>query len=78
MTSHEEDITALSDKLELENPGKTIVLNAKTREVIVVSGNPIEISRTLKTLRDDVVTLFIGGPFTENVACHHFCSSPTA
>lgn len=76
--SNNDDLDFLSDKLEQENPGKTIVLNAATREIIIASDRSDEIASKLKSLSSDVITLFIGGPHKEALAFHHFCSSPHA
>jgi 23S rRNA pseudoU1915 N3-methylase RlmH len=68
-----EGLDSYAARLEKEHPGKTIVLNAKTREILIASQNSTEIAKTLRSLSDDIVTLFIGGPRLNQVGFHHFC-----
>jgi hypothetical protein len=72
-----ESIQSFTNRLELEHPGETIVLDAKTREILIVSRNPSDIAKKVQAIGKEVPTLFIGGPF-ENSALgfHHFCSPP--
>ena len=76
MVAHKDDFLAFTEKLEKQNPGATIVLNAETHEVLIASNDPAEIAGKLKSFKDDIVTLFIGGPAREPVFSHHFCSHP--
>jgi hypothetical protein len=62
------------ERLERKHPGKTIVLNARTMEVLVASKSDTVIARKVKDLDENIVPLFIGGPETEDaLAFHHFC-----
>jgi hypothetical protein len=73
MVSENDNLQELSRMLEAQHPGETIVLNATTREVIVISKIPLEVSQKIKNLAGDIVTVFIGGPHTgRELAFHHF------
>ena len=52
----------LTERLERENPGKTIVLDLRTLEVVAISENHDQIAKAVAALKDHVVPLFIGGP----------------
>jgi hypothetical protein len=64
------------DRLEKQHPGRTIVLNARTMEVLAMSKSDAVIARKVKNLDKNVVPLFIGcsNPAGE-LAFHHFCKT---
>lgn len=67
-------VLEVTTRLEKENPGKTVVLNAANLEVIIISDDDKEIAAKVKEVNDlwGVVPLFCGGPYIHNeVTFHH-------
>lgn len=64
-------LNSLIEKLENDNPCKTIVLNAETLEIIIISDNPLEVGEKIKTLDKNIVSLFAGGLYPKREICFH-------
>lgn len=63
--SYYSELLELSDTLEREHPGKTIVLNLKTFKPIVISDNSVEVEKRVKAAQDNgEAIVFLGGPNT--------------
>lgn len=55
------------DELEKNNPNKTIVLNASTLEIIIISDNSDEISMKMREIAlTNIVPLICGGAYKHN------------
>lgn len=66
---------AKTERLQNRYPGATIMLDAKTFRVLARSKSPAVIAKKVRSLKKDIVPIFIGGPATaSDVAFHHFCA----
>jgi hypothetical protein len=68
--NYHDNLNALAAKLEKENPGKTIVLDASTLETVIISDDPLAVREAVVKM-GDAIPVFMGGPNTEPLCFHH-------